>query len=301
MYIYTAYNLCIHSEIYLPELPVAEGSPDVVLRLGSLGTISEETLTQQNHIFGDLPGIGKFFFRAGQEVIIEPEPGVDEYKLRVSIPGSVMAVLLQQRGLLVLHASSVAINNKVVAFMGASGWGKSTLAKAFHAQGYDIVTDDVMAIQTDAGSPIVFPAFPQVKLLPDAAASLGYSRESLPALFPNASKLSYKFTKGFQSTPLPLQRIYVLDKGTGHEIISLSPQEAFAELLRHTRATSLLTNQDFAKSHFDKCTTLVREVSFCRFLRKPSLIDLPQLVNLVEDDVAQLSDQDSERTNFLAV
>lgn len=294
MYVYTAYNLCIHSEIPLPELMVAEGFPDVILRLGALDSISEETLAQGNYISGDLPGIGRFLFRAGQEVIIEPAPGVNQDKLHVSLSGSVMAVVLQLRGLLVLHASSVAINNQVVAFMGASGWGKSTLAKAFHTKGYDIVTDDVMAIETDADSAIVLPAFPQVKLLPDAAASLGHSSGSLPPLFPNAAKLSYKFTQGFQTTPLPLQRIYVLAKGTRHEITKLSPQEAFAEVVRHTRATSLLTAPDFAKSHLQQCANLVRDVSFCRFTRQPSLADLPQLVKLVEDDLAQVTYQDSE-------
>lgn len=286
MYVYKAYNLCIHSEIPIPELIPTEGTPDVTLRFGEVDNFPEEILAQENSISGNLPGIGKFLFRTGEEVIIQPEPGVEEHKLRMSLPGSVMAVLLQQRGLLVLHASSVAINNQAVAFMGHSGWGKSTLAKSFHAQGNSILTDDVMAIQTDGASQLVLPAFPQVKMLPDTAESFGYSNGSLPLLFPNASKVSYKFNQGFQTEPLPLQRIYVLDKGTHHEIVKLSPQEAFAELVRHTRAPSILNRDNFAKSHLRHCTNLIKSVSICRFVRKPSLADLPMLVQLVKDDLA---------------
>lgn len=289
MYVYKAYNLCIHSEIPIPELIPSEGTPDVTLRFGQVDNIPEEILAQGNCISGNLAGIGKFLFRSGEEVIIQPEPGVEEHKLRMILPSSVMAVLLQQRGLLVLHASSVAINNQAVAFMGYSGWGKSTFAKSFHAQGNNILTDDVMAVQTSGASQLVLPAFPQVKLLPDTAESFGYSNGSLPTIFPNSSKVSYKFNQGFQTEPLPLQRIYVLDKGNRHDIIKLSPQEAFTELLRHTRATSFLNRNNFAKSHLRHCANLIKNVSICRFVRKPSLADLPQLVELVRKDLAGIT------------
>ena len=286
MYVYKAYNLCIHSEIPLPELIPSQGNPDVIVRFGEVDNIPEKILAQDNCLSGNLPDICKILFRAGEEIIIQPEPGIDEHKLRMSLPGSAMAVLLQQRGLLVLHASSVAINNQAVAFMGHSGWGKSTLAKSFHAQGNNILTDDVMAVKSDGNSQLVLPAFPQVKMLPDTAESFGYSEGSLPALYENARKVAYKFKEGFQTEPLPLKRIYVLGKGTDHEIIKLSPQEAFAELVRHTRATSILSHDNFAVSHLHHCANLIKNVSICRFIRKPSLEDLPLLVELIKEDLA---------------
>ena len=155
MYVYKAYNLCIHSEIPLPELIPSQGNPDVIVRFGEVDNIPEKILAQDNCLSGNLPDICKILFRAGEEIIIQPEPGIDEHKLRMSLPGSAMAVLLQQRGLLVLHASSVAINNQAVAFMGHSGWGKSTLATAFHTQGYDVLTDDVLPIKIEENQAIV--------------------------------------------------------------------------------------------------------------------------------------------------
>ena len=286
MYIYTAYNLCIHSEIQLPELFACEGSPDVIIRLGKMADISPEIISQNNCYFGSLEGVGQLFFRNGEEIIIEPEKGIDENMLSPSILGSAMSIVLQQRGLLVLHGSSVVINNRAVAFIGGSGWGKSTLAKAFHTKGYPMLTDDVLAVNTDEDYPLALPAFPQFKLLPEAATALGYDSENLPPIFPNAVKLSYRFSKGFHQKSVQLQHIYVLAKGTQHKIVRLHKQEAFIELIRHSRAVGLLKAPEFQTAHFRQCQSLLQQVGCSRFIRQPKLTDLSKLIELIEQDVA---------------
>jgi hypothetical protein len=287
MYIYTAYNLCIHSEIPLPELVISEGTPDVIVRLGNLNNILQETINRGDRILGELEGVGRLLIEEGRFITIEPNVGIEESRLSPYILGAGMSVILRQRGLLVLHASSVAINNQAVAFMGGSGWGKSTLAAAFHAQGNDVLTDDVMPIQLGKGHPIVIPAFPQFKLCPEVADSLGKDRESLSPLFHKARKLSYKFTQGFQKTPLPLRRIYILDAGTQHQISKLQPQDAFIQLVSHTRAMGALISPEFVSDHMRQCTSLIQNVVFCRFIRKPALDELSHLVKLVEEDLIQ--------------
>lgn len=264
----------------------ADGLPDVVIRLGSVSTIDKATLDYGHRVIGELPEIGHFLIENGRFVTIEPAAGVDLATLRPSILGPVMAVVLRQRGLLVLHASSIAINHQAIAFLGGSGWGKSTLAKAFHAQGYDVLTDDVMAVDVRSDPAIVYPAFPQFKLSPAAAESLGEDATTLLPVFPSAPKLSCRFIDGFQQTPLPLQCVYVLGKGDRHEIVSLAPQAAFPEVVRHTRAMELLNAPAMVATHLQDCTRLITTVPFRRFIRKPSLAELPDLVRLVEEDVA---------------
>ncbi|MBW4557539.1 MAG: hypothetical protein KME59_16680 [Trichormus sp. ATA11-4-KO1] len=285
---YQAYNLSIASELLLPELIEIEkeGNPDVIVRFGKPEDITNVEFDRGSKFRGDVAEVGMFLVQKGCEITIAPEPGVDEALLCTILLGPILSILLRQRGLLVLHASCVDINNKAVAFMGGSGWGKSTLATAFHTSGFDVLSDDVMPIQIDSGQPIVFPAYPQFKLWPEAAASLGQDTESLSPIHQNAPKLGYKFARGFQQNPLPLQRIYVLARGDEHEITELQPQDAFVELVRHTRAMSLVTEQEFLTSHMRLCTELVKKVDFCRFTRKPSLADLPDLVKLIENDVA---------------
>jgi ABC-type protease/lipase transport system fused ATPase/permease subunit len=55
-----------------------------------------------------------------------PRPPPPERAVRALLPG-LLAALLQQRGLLVLHASAGARKDSAVGVAGASGVGKSTL------------------------------------------------------------------------------------------------------------------------------------------------------------------------------
>lgn len=299
MYVYTAYNLCIHSEIPLPELVVSQGLSDIIVRLEKLDSIPQETIDQGDRFGGKFEGVGRLLVQGGKEILIDPIPGLDESMLRTYVLGPLLSVLLRQRGMLVLHASSIAINGSAVAFMGSSGWGKSTLAQAFHAQGYAILTDDVMGIEMKTAHPIVWPGFPQIKLWPEAAASTGHVPESLPLLHPYTEKRSHYLTGGFCQTPLPLKRIYVLAVGTDHEITKLQPQVAFAELVRHSRGVISLTSPDYVNSHLHQCASIVKHVPIYRFQRQLSLAALPELVQLVEGDIAQAVCHDAGSTHSL--
>ncbi|KAF3886911.1 MULTISPECIES: hypothetical protein [Nostocales] len=294
MKIYKAYNLCIASELPLAQLIETEDEPDIIVRFGKVDRATAREQEGSKNVVGGIPEVGEFLIRDGQEIVMNPVPHVDETLLSTVILGPVLCVLLRQRGLLVLHASCIRMDKKAVAFMGGSGWGKSTLAAAFHSKGYDILTDDAMAIQFAAGNPIVIPAYPQFKLFPEALTSLGHDTKGLHPVFQNASKLSYKFARGFYSSPLPLERIYVLAKGTSHEIVKLQPQEAFIELVRHTRAMKVMTDAEFMNSHMRLCGELIKNISFCRFTRKPGLTDLPQLVKLIENDLIPTSNCDQK-------
>ncbi|NEO91594.1 MAG: hypothetical protein F6K56_15670 [Moorea sp. SIO3G5] len=299
MYIYTAYNLCIHSEIPLPELMESDGHPDVIIRLGKLSHLPPETANWSNRVVGELHGKAKVLIEDGREITIEPVTGADQSKLSPNILGACMSVVLRQRGLLVLHASSIVVNNQAIAFMGGSGWGKSTLAGAFHRKGYQIITDDVMPVNLDEGYPLIIPSFPQIKLWPSAADSLGHNSKNLPPLYPNAPKLSYTFTHGFQRTAVPLKRLYVLAKGDEHQITKLTPQQAFPEVVRHSRDVDVLIAPDCVSTHLRQCASLIKTVSICRFTRKPNLMELPDLVALVEKDIEEITTSDSSKNDTL--
>jgi hypothetical protein len=285
--IYKAYNLYIASEIEMPELLEIEGEADITIRFGQ---VNHAAVIQNNfgdYFAGEIVDIAKFSLERGCQVTIDPVPGVDEDILRTVLLGPVLCILLRQRGLLVLHASAVNIEGQAVAFMGGSGWGKSTLATAFHTQGYEVLTDDVMPIQMDSGYPLVFPAYPQFKVWKDAIVSLGHNTDNLSPIFKDAPKLSYKFSHGFRQTPLKLYRIYLLDKGDEHKISEIHPQEAFVNLVRHSRAIASVTHQEFVTQHLKLSTELIEHVSFRLFTRKPSLEDVPELVNIIVNDVVE--------------
>lgn len=285
MYVYTAYNLGIHSELPLPELIPSDKPADVVVRFGKLTNLQQKRSNGGDYLLAEIEGFGMLLVQKGREIVLDPDPGVDESVVRMFLLGAIICILLRQRGLLVLHASSVVINGVAVAFMGESGWGKSTLAESFHSHGYSILTDDVMAIQLDSQQPMVIPGFPQIKLWPDAAASLGHALDSLPLLHSQTVKRIHKLKDGFLQQSVPLKRVYVLAGGTHPEIIPLEPQQSFAELVRHSREMQALTAPEFLSAHFHQCTTLINQVSICSLRRQRSLAALPDLVKLIEKDI----------------
>lgn len=285
-YSYSIYGLCVHSDIPLAVLPTGSEVADVTVSLGSLETVSPDSIDQGMHVLGELEGIAKVQIEAGNKITVAPLPGVEETRLGPSILGGCMAVILEQRGFLVLHASCVEINGKAIAFMGHSGWGKSTLAAAFHRQGYPVLTDDVMAVRVEAGSPMVTPSFPSIKLWPEAAESLGQDPQQFTKVSKASWKLNYPVQQGFKRKIVPLHRIYVLAKGTQHAIVPLAPQLAFQSLLRHGRAPNVLSSSAFVKSHLRYCTELINNVSIRKFIRKPSLAEMPELIELIKADLA---------------
>ena len=304
---YSCYGLGILSVLPLPELVAEERAPDVKVYTDRVGRSPSRASAAGVHFCGT-PGeaylaydeIGAFLVREGREVIVEPDQGVEERVLRLCILGPVMALLLHQRGLLVLHASAVAINGGAVAFLGERGWGKSTTAAAMHARGHGLVADDVVALDVgDTGNPMVRSGFPQIKLWPDAVVSLGVAPETLPQLHPQFEKRARRVARGFSHEPLPLRRIYVLAEDTRQKIEPLKPQEAFVELVRHSRATRftrLLEVTGTASLHFRQCARLANCVPVCRLKRPRSLSALPALVESVENDLAETTCPSGSRT-----
>jgi hypothetical protein len=285
MNVYVAYGLRIHSEIPLPELPVTSSTPDVIVQLRKLDHLAQVATRGENQFLGEVLNVGTFMVRDGCQILVDPVLGVDEALLRTILLGPFMAVLLRQRGLLVLHASSVAMNGTAVAFLGASGSGKSTLALSFHILGYSLVTDDMMAVQTGLPHPVVLPSYPSVKLLPDVATILGYAFEQLSPLHSRSEKRVCLATQGFPQDSLPLKRIYVLEVGTHHAIEPLRPQDIFVELVRNSRAVGLLRSTSFVHTHFHQCAGLAENVSVRRLRRQPSLAALPDILRMVEEDL----------------
>lgn len=293
MHSYLAYGLVIHSDLSLRELVSFQGMADVVIRLGDLDLSPPQTVSEGIDFRVTTKGVFLFwkkeagcFIRNGEEIIIDPYPGVDDRVLRSIILGPALAVLLHQRGPLALHAAAVEIDGRAVGFMGGPGCGKSALAAALYKRGHKIVADDVTAVRPDeAVGPSVTPGFPQLKLWPEVITVLGDDPEKLPYLEPGTEKRSFPITSGFSGKPLPLGQIYVLSENHTNEIRPLPPQEALLELMRHTYRGSLV-KWIGAERHLSQCASLVNNVPISRLNRPLSLSALPDVARMVEEDLA---------------
>ena len=298
LFSYLAYGLHVHAAMPLPELAAGdakrggrEAKGEVSINFGSVdrplvGNSNESYVhfsraPQEDYLFW--PEVGSFLVGGGHTIIVDPSQDLDETTLRLFLLGPVMAILLSQRGHLLLHASAVAVDDGAVLFLGNMGWGKSTMAAALHARGHALVTDDVAVLGDEESCPTVFPAFPQLKLWPKTLVSLGEDPEKLPQIHARLKKRARPANHKFSPDPLPLKRIYVLGKGKAPEILPLPRQNALAELVRHTWGSLGVGSS----SHFLKCASTVGKVTICRLIRQKSLSQLPEVTQLIEEDVTR--------------
>lgn len=293
---YTAYGFTVASELPLPELLDAaiDGPAEVRFRLGKFDptppaeiaghpdawAIREAAMMRFEH------GAG-FLVRNGREIIIDRGPNIAEETLRMLLLGPVLGTLLAQRGLLVLHGSSAVIDGQAVAIVADKGTGKSTLAAAFHAAGYGVATDDLVAVDVDApGGPMVYPGFPQLKLFPEAAAQISARPHELLRVSPELDKRACRTTAAFPQERLPLRRVYSLADGPSETIQPLSPQKAFFELVKHTFVLSMVRATGQESAHFRQTISLARSIPINQLQRRRLLSVLPSVVELVRADLA---------------
>jgi hypothetical protein len=289
---YHLYHLNVASEIPFPELPPAHGSIDVVIQMRCLNAPASAdearrqgirtNATQVNLFFA---GFGALSVRGGTRIVVDPLPAASEQAIHVLVLDFAMAVLLQQRGLVVLHGSAVHDGRSAEVFVGDQGWGKSTMAAALRECGFGVATDDIAAIEV-AGShpPLLWPSFPQLKLWPDSLRSLAQDPSSLPLAWPGFDKRIQALKDTFRRKPVPVSRVYVLGQAKAPSTERLEPQQAFAHLLRHQYliVPDLLKLTGQSAHGLSAIARLIEQVPVFRLLRPASLATICETANWVK-------------------
>jgi hypothetical protein len=190
--------------------------------------------------------------------------------------GSVLAVSLHLRGLLVLRASSVVMpNGCAVAFCGVSTSGKSTLAAALGQRGFPLLADDWAAIHCDdEGAPWVIPISPQVQLFEDALSMTRHTHgiRTLRQVRPQLNK--YCLPYATSHNPARLSQIYELhlDDSKKLSFHPLRGLDRIKTLSAHARGGTPAEVSCRQPGHFDLLIRLAKEVAMWRITR-PQLCD----------------------------
>jgi hypothetical protein len=297
MFDYVAHGINIHSDLQLPELASveAEAAGDVIIRPGKVPEFQSDEVVEEGcflataeEAFIFWEDVGSFQVIRGREIVFDPIQGVEDGLLHHVILGSVLAILLHQRGLLVLHASSVADPDGAVVVLGDSGWGKSTVAAALCSRGFGFVTDDVLSIDNESGTLKAVPGIPRVKMAQDAAVMLGYDPGRLQPLYSGLDKKALPMNDVFVSEPIPIKCVYVIDEGDVLETKEMSTAEAMMETIRHS-IIARVPEDSRAAAHFEQCAHLARSVTY-RWLRmERDNSTLADLADMVADDIASFS------------
>jgi len=295
MYIYKTYGLIFSSELLIPELDVSEGLSDVEIKIGKIpeslsNPVEKRKFFQSapNEFLLKLEKIAGFYVKNGNSIIIEPYTDINSQDIRLFLLGSVFGALLQQRGLLVIHGSSVIINGKGVIFTGISGVGKSTLAAAFYKKGYKILTDDVCAIKfEDNNVPYIVPGFPSLKLWKDSADKLGRNTKGLETVKKDIEKYRTGIEDFHEKEPVELSEMYILNT---HEFenIKINQIKDMAKLeavLRNTYRYKYLNGQGMKPLHFKQCAFVAGKIKIYNVHRPKNLFLIDELVCAIEINI----------------
>jgi hypothetical protein len=218
--------------------------------------------------------VGSFRISRGKEIVVDPRVGAEEALVQVLLLGTAFALLLHQRGYLVLRASAVVMDGQAVLLIGGSGTGKSAVAAALCARGARLLADDVVAVDCRRqGPPAVLPGFPLFRLLPSASPDAG-EMDAPPAPWALEPGVPHEqlnaphahpqdLTVHAVTTPAPLARCYCLARGHVTQLTELRPPEAFIQLIGSSytaRFGPQLLDRGAAVTLLEQCFRLVQHV-----------------------------------------
>jgi len=261
---YELHGLRIRSEIALSAPVCRNARPDVAVRWGNSLPVPSEPAP------GDLiaalslgEGRGYSYSQTGSEytlryhrtcefriddslrsIRVHLAPSVDPALASLLLAGQVSAFLLTLKGECVLHASAVKVGTSALAFVGASGMGKSTLAALLCAKGAQLITDDLLRVAPNGDGLRCFPGTSELRLRPGAA--------FLARRFPKArvgstvdGRIAVRFAKRHRRSVLLSAVVIPRPSKTCRtiELERLATQRAFLSLTRYTAIASLTAHE----------------------------------------------------------
>lgn len=266
---YYVYGITLRSEIPLA-LPTdgSGGLAQIELRTAPASCFSDarrgliaDPASDSWYQFGGLPdhssyvrweGVGEFLVSArGDQITARRFNEASPESFQVYLLGQALSFALVKCGFEPLHATTVVVNGEAVAFLGESGFGKSTLAACFLDAGYGILTDDLLvlkkkalkrdALKRDACIFMAYPGPPRIKLFPDVARRFLGNGSSGVAMNSETRKLVLPLGAARLSpAPVPLKALYSLaaprpgSRKQPVRISVLSPRESFMALVKNT-------------------------------------------------------------------
>jgi len=197
-----------------------------------------------------------------------PTHGCDRQTVENIHHNAIQPLLGNHSGGLFLHGSAVEITNPeagsqetgVVAFLGLSRGGKTTLAGSLAKAGHPFLTEDVIDLRLSNGQYWLQPKRPKLRLFADSARFLlgentPFGNEDMKQDLEGGDALP------FAKSAAPLRQIYLL--GTDHKaqlsIRQLGMQEALTALMPHAFLLDV-EDKPRLKSHFARMADLARDI-----------------------------------------
>jgi hypothetical protein len=277
-YEHRAFGMGIRSDVRLDNSNLEGGDPDVAVRVAYAGDAAAGAASiaiAPEHATVRDPSVGRFEVANGERVEAVIAPGAHEPVVRLFLVGPCFALLLRQRGYVVLHASAVAVEGSAVCMIGSGYAGKSTTARMLHARGHAAVTDDLLALRIGPGGAEAVPGFQELRLWPDAIDGTEAGELASSLVHPGLDKRSLAPTT-VAADSLPVARIYSLEWGERLAVERLALDDALFALLTHSDEYvihGVVATGQLAR-YVEECASLARRTPVHRLVRPRATAEL---------------------------
>ncbi|MDR3088733.1 MAG: hypothetical protein LBU39_02830 [Desulfobulbaceae bacterium] len=291
---YLAFGLRFVSDFAIDQLPPADppaasGWEQAAVRVISGEIAKDDFTTRQNgnHIvmkpeffYFAVKAVARYLVTGGNRIVVEAMADAPPDAINTFLLGSCCGALLFQRGLLPLHGSAVATTAGAVLILGESGAGKSTLAANLNRRGFPLLSDDVCAIDC-ANAPVLFPAYPQMKLTPESATALAMTSHDFSAY---EEKFHLRHPK-FCANPLPLAAICLLEidetLANAASERQLRGAEKFARLRKNVYRDFYISEMKLDAQVFQQCAAISARCAVFQFSRPKHAPTFDALAELI--------------------
>ncbi len=291
-----------HGQRHLASVSVRAGSPaffrevtrDLVFPLGTDDFYQYAPLANGSS-YVRTRNVGEFVVSGdGRLITVRRFEEASVESFQVYLLGRSISFALVKQGFEPLHATVVLIGDSAVAFLGDSGFGKSSLAACFLQAGHRLLTDDLLIVTESSHGLMAYPGPPRIKVFPNIARRfLGRAAQGVP-MNPDSSKVILPLgpCRGCEN-PAPLAAIYAITppeepkRKAPVSIEALSARDSFLELVKHTFNYRLTQPARLARQ-FAAGTRLVAQMPVRRLAYPRVLKQLPEVRQAVIEDLERL-------------
>ncbi len=280
----------VENETASPDCTISFGT--VPRKLSGYGRIQAEGSKTGGQFLLKIKNVGRYLVANGESITIEKAPEATDRDVLLFLWASAIGALLHQRGMIIIHGSSIKTGEHAVIFSGTSGSGKSTIASAFVSENEaQIISDDISAITiAESGIPVVVPGYPLIKLWRDSSEKLLIEWDDTMLIRESVNKMIVKIGDRFASKAVPLSQFYLLSyKNSGPPAISEITGYKKLELLmgKIFRKKFVWKMEAGPVDVFMDASAILPYVRVCTLERMYGIAYLDETIAMIENDLRQ--------------
>jgi hypothetical protein len=307
--VYSLYGFRLQSQMHLacPQLQTLASRPGVELLKYSAsdfrkacqhgGTLIEAT---DSYLFTHLhegslhlhwPGLFEFLVSSnGSRIGWRNLDGTPHEALQEYLLGQVLSFAMLMQGIEPLHATAVVVGRGAVAFLGDSGYGKSSLGASFVRENYPLLTDDVLVLERRGQDLLAYPGMPRIKLYPEMCGNMFHGCEGTPMTRSTRKTIFALSTQQHQASSIPLQVLYFLSPPWNDSrkvtLRRIPERRAFLSVLKNT-FNDILLNPRRLKRQFEFAASVAAHVPVKSLSYPRTLSALPAVVDAILSDLVR--------------